>query len=471
LAVAALASAVSPEGGFDFIMNVELNDLSPCKKQLRVELDVEEADQAFDRVTGQFRKQANLPGFRKGKAPRDKVAAAFKDKIEEEVKQQLMSDAYRRAVEEKELKPVANPDIEVIQFGQGQGLQFLATVETAPAFDLPDYKGLTGKRERVEVGEEDVEKAINALRDQRGQYENVEREVRDGDFVVANYTGTSEGKPLTDFAPTARGLTEQNKYWLHVHAEAEHDHFIPGFTAQLVGAKAGDKRDIKVDFPEDFVTKELAGRKGEYAVEIVEVKEKKLPDLDDEFAKSWGAEGLDKLREGVRADLENDRKNKAENDVRAQVLEELIDKCDLKELPEAMVASVTRNVVYDLVRQNQQRGVGKDEIERNKEQIYATANMAAQDRVKVAFIVQRVSKAEGIEVAQEEISAHIAQLAQQNNMDVQEFIKKVQENNGINEIVDALLHDKVVGFLVSQANIEEVDPAPPAEDDHSHSHG
>jgi trigger factor len=451
-------------------MNVELNDLSPCKKQLRVELDVEEADQAFNRVTGQFRKQANLPGFRKGKAPRDKVAAAFKDKIEEEVKQQLMSDAYRRAVEEKELKPVANPDIEVIQFGQGQGLQFLATVETAPAFDLPDYKGLTGKRERVEVGEEDVEKAINALRDQRGQYENVEREVRDGDFVVANYTGTSEGKPLTDFAPTARGLTEQNKYWLHVHAEAEHDHFIPGFTAQLVGAKAGDKRDIKVDFPEDFVTKELAGRKGEYAVEIVEVKEKKLPDLDDEFAKSWGAEGLDKLREGVRADLENDRKNKAENDVRAQVLEELIDKCDLKELPEAMVASVTRNVVYDLVRQNQQRGVGKDEIERNKEQIYATANMAAQDRVKVAFIVQRVSKAEGIEVAQEEISAHIAQLAQQNNTDVQEFIKKVQENNGINEIVDALLHDKVVGFLVSQANIEEVDPAPPAEDDHSHSH-
>ena len=174
-------------------MNVELIDLSPCKKQLRVEMDVEEVDQTFDRVTAQFRKQANLPGFRKGKAPRDKVVAAFKDQIDEEVKKQLMSDAYQRAVDEKELKPVANPDVEEVQFGRGQALEFVATVETAPDFELPDYKGLTGKRERVEVVEDDVEKSINALRDQRGQYENVEREVQDGDFVVVNYTGTSEG--------------------------------------------------------------------------------------------------------------------------------------------------------------------------------------------------------------------------------------------------------------------------------------
>ncbi len=451
-------------------MNAELIELSPCKKQLRVKLDVEEVDQAFERVTGQFRKQANLPGFRKGKAPRDKVEAEYKDKIEEEVKQQLMSDAYRRAMDEKELKPVASPDIEEIQFGRGKVLEFMATIETAPDFELPEYKGLPGKRERVEISDDDVEKAINALRDQRGQYENVEREIQDGDFAVVNYTGTSEGKALTEYAPTARGLTEQNKYWLHVHAEAKDDHFIPGFTAQLVGAKAGDKREVKVDFPEDFVSKDLAGRKGEYAVEVVEVKEKKLPDLDDEFAKGWGTESLEKLREGVRADLENDRKNKAESDVRAQVLEALIDKCDLKDLPDSVVGAETRSMVYNIVQQNQHRGVGKDEIERNKEQIYATANMAAQDRVKAAFIVQRIAKEENIEVAQEEIAGHLSMLAQQNKMEVQEFYKKVQENDGMHEIVNAVLHDKVVGFLVENAKIEEVDPAPPTEEDHSHSH-
>ncbi len=451
-------------------MNVEIIDLAPCKKQLRVELDAEEVDKAFDRVTGQFRKQANLPGFRKGKAPREKVAIEFKEKIEGEVKQQLISDAYRRALDEKELKPVTNPDIEEIQFAQGQSLQFAATVETAPDFELPDYKGLPGKRERVDLGDDEVEKAINALRDQRGQYENVEREVQDGDFVVVNYTGESEGKPLTEYASTARGLTEQKKYWLHVHADAEHDHFIPGFTAQLVGAKAGDKREVKVDFPEGFVAKELAGRKGEYAVEVVEVKEKKLPALDAEFAKSWGADGIDKLREGVRTDLENDRKNKAESDVRAQVLETLIDKCDLKDLPDAVVGAETRSMVYNIVQQNQQRGIGKDEIERNREQIYATANMAAQDRVKAAFIIQRVAKAENIEVTQEEIANHLSILAQQNKMEVQEFYKKVQENDGMHEIVNAALHDKVVSFLVENAKIEEVDPAPPADDEHSHSH-
>ena len=127
-------------------------------------------------------------------------------------------------------------------------------------------------------------------------------------------------------------------------------------------------------------------------------------------------------------------------------------------------------MVYNIVQQNQQRGVGKDEIERNKEQIYATANMAAQDRVKAAFIVQRIAKEENIETTQEEIAGHLSTLAQQNKMDVQEFYKKVQENDGMHEIVNAVLHDKVVGFLVENANIEEIDPAPPAEGDHSHSH-
>ncbi len=451
-------------------MNVELIDLSPCKKQLRVDVPVEKVDEAFERVAGQFRKQANLPGFRKGKAPKDKVVAAFSNQIGEEVKKQLMSDAYQRALKEKDIEPVTQPDVEEIQFAKGEPLQFAATLEVKPVFELPEYKGLKGQRERVEVTDTDLNKALDALRDQRAQYENVERGVQDNDYVVVNYSGTSEGKPLTDFAPTARGLTEQNKYWLHVYAEAEHDHFIPGFTAQLVGAKAGEKRDVSVEFPEDFVSKDLSGRKGEYAVELVEVKEKQLPELNDEFAKGWGAESLDKLREGVRNDLETDRRNKAESDLRAQLLETVIDSTELKDLPESVLAEETRSLVYNIVQQNQQRGIDKAEIERNKEQIYANANMAAQDRVKLAYIIQAIAKAEEIEAKQEEITAHIVQLAQRNNMEPQEFFKKVQETNGVPEIVNGILHDKVAAFLVEKAEVKEIDPTPPAEDDHSHSH-
>ena len=451
-------------------MNVDLTELNPCKQQLRVKLDAEEVDQIFDRVTAQLRKKVNLPGFRKGKAPKERVASEFKDQIAAEVKQQLVGDSCQKALEEKELKPVSYPDYEVPPIKQGEPLEYVATVETAPKFELPEYKGLEGQRERVEVTDADVENAINTLRDQRGQYETVEREVADGDYVVVNYKGESEGKALTEYAPTARGLTEQNKYWLHVHADAEHDHFIPGFTAQLVGAKAGESKDVKVTFPDDFVSKELAGRDGQYAVEVVEVKEKKLPELDEEFAKSWNAESIDKLREGVRNDLETDRRMKSENDLRAQLLEALIDKCDLKDLPESVVGAESRSVFQDIVRQNQQRGVSKDEIDRNKEQIYATANMAAQDRIKAAYIVQAVSKAENIEVGQDEVMQQVARLAQQNNMEVQEFFDRLQQNNGVSEIVNAILHEKVVSFLVENAKVQEVNPKPPEEDDHSHSH-
>src|SRR6185295_1976425 len=137
-----------------------------------------------------------------------------------------------------------------------------------------------------------------------------------GDVVVVNYTATTDGKPLTELAPTAKGLTEQKNFWVEMKA----DSFIPGFTEQLQGTKAGDKRTITVDFPADFVAKELSGKKGVYETEVVEVKERTLPAMDDELAKSFEAESLEKLKEGVRRDLENELKYKLQRDTRAQIV-------------------------------------------------------------------------------------------------------------------------------------------------------
>src|SRR5207302_5901013 len=144
------------------------------------------------------------------------------------------------------------------------------------------------------VTEEDMGRALDALRAQQTTFKAADRPVQIGDIVVVNYSGTSDGKPITEIAPTAKGLTEQKNFWIDVPSNS----FIPGFADQLIGAKAGDKRTVNVDFPADFVTPQLAGKKGSYEVEVVEVKEKVLPVLDDVFAKSYGAENLDKLREG-----------------------------------------------------------------------------------------------------------------------------------------------------------------------------
>ena len=196
---------------------------------------------------------------------------------------------------------------------------------------------------------------------------------------MVNYTGTCEGKPITEIAPTAKGLTEQKSFWV----EAKPNSFIPGFADQLMGAKAGDKRTVNVDFPADFVTPQLAGKKGAYEVEVVEVKEKVLPPLDEELAKAYGAESLEKLQAGVRRDLENELKFKQEKTIRNELVRALLGRVNF-ELPETAVAQETRNVVYDLVQENAKRGVSRDVIEQQKEQIYSAATHNAKERVKVA---------------------------------------------------------------------------------------
>ena len=432
-------------------MNVTVENLAPCKKLMRVEVDAQAVDEAFASTTKDFQKQAALPGFRPGKAPKELVLKKYEKDIQDEVKRKLISDSYRKAVEEKKIDVLGYPDIEEIQFGRGQALQFAATIETEPEFPLPEYKGLPVTREAKSVTEADVERALNLLREQQVKYAKVERELHAGDIAVVHYAGACGGKPITDIAPTAKGLTEQKNFWVEMLPQS----FIPGFADQLLGAKAGDKRTVNVDFPRDFLTKELAGKHGVFDVEIAEVKEKVLPPLDEAFAKAYDAENLEKLREGVRRDLENELKYKQGRDTRAQIVRALLNQVNF-DLPEATLAHETRNVVYDLVRENAKRGVTRDTIEKEKEQIYSIAANSAKERMKLAFLVQRIAEREDIKVAQEEILRRVQTLAAMYQIPADKFLKDLQKRNGLVEIYDQLAHEKVMEFLENNAKVATV---------------
>jgi trigger factor len=432
-------------------VNVTVENLAPCRKLVRIEVDAQTVDAQFATITKEFQKQAALPGFRPGKAPVAMVLKKYEQDIADEVKRKLISENYRKAIDEQKLDVLGYPDIKEGEFGRGKALTFDATVETAPDFQLPEYKGLPAKREAQKVTDDDVAKALNVLRDQRVDYKTVERPLATGDIAVVNYTGTSDGKPITDLAPTAKGLTEQKGFWVSTDGQA----FIPGFAEQLLGAKAGDKRTVNVDFPADFVTQQLQGKKGVYEVEMVEVKEKVLPEINDEFAKSFGAENLEKLREGVRTDLENELKYKLDRSVRNQVIRALMDKVTF-DLPETAVAQETKNVVYDLVRENQKRGISRDLIEKEKDQIYAAAAQGAKERVKSAFLFQKIAEKEGIKVSQDEILRRVHTLAGVYQIEPKKFLQDLQKRNGLIEIYDQLANEKVVEFLQQNAQIEEV---------------
>jgi trigger factor len=437
-------------------VNVTIENLAPCKKLLRVEVDPKDVDAAFDTMIKDFQRQASIPGFRPGKAPRDMILKRYDKDIQQEVKKKLIPDAYRKAVDEQKLEVVGYPDIEEIQFGRGQALQFAATVETAPEIQLPVYKGLPAKRETTTVTDEDVQRAINLLRERQTNYQTVDRPIQTGDVAVINYHGTCNGKPITEIAPTAKGLTEQKNFWVN----CDQTSFIPGFGDQLIGAKAGDKRTVNIDFAADFVTPELANQKGVFEVEVIEVKEKTLPPLDEAFAKGYGAESLEKLREGVRKDLENELNYKKNRDIRNQLVGELLNRVSF-ELPESVVSQETTNVVKDIVRENHQRGVPRSLIEEQKDKIYSAANASAKNRVKANFLLQKIAEKEDIKVSQEEVGVRVQQLATMYNIPVQQFVDDLKKRNGIMEIYDQVASEKTMDFLQQHAVIEDVAPASP----------
>jgi trigger factor len=432
-------------------VNVTVEDLGACKRLIRFEVEPQKVDEQFESVTQEFTRHAALPGFRAGKAPRDMIARRFEKEIEEEVKRKLLSETYQTGIKEHKLSVVGYPDIEEVQFARGQAFQFIARLEIAPDFQLPEYRGLPAKRERAELTEAEMERAIDALRSQQAKFEKVERPAQDGDFIVVNYTGTSEGKPLTDLAPTARGLTERKNFWI----EIKKDSFIPGFSEQLIGAAAGDKRTVTVDFPADFVTPQLAGKKGEFQVEIIEVKQRHLPTVDEAFAKAYGAESLDKLREGVRADLQNELNLRRKRSVRNQVVRAVLERVHF-DLPESVVQQETRSVVYEIVNDYQRKGASGDAIEQQKDEIYAVAARSAKDRVKLHFLFRRIAEREGIRVEQPELTSRIIALATQYQMAPDKFIKELEKRNGVQEIHSQMIHEKVIDFLADNARVEDV---------------
>tara|TARA_B100001123_G_scaffold388049_1_gene463755 strand:+ start:627 stop:2036 length:1410 start_codon:yes stop_codon:yes gene_type:complete len=453
-------------------LNVELEDLGPCKKQLRFNLPAEDVGVVINEVTKQFQKEANISGFRKGKAPLGKVEARFKQQIEQETKNKLLRDSFRKGIEDNKLRLLYEPEVDPadVQFGRGDPFSFLVNVETVPDFELPDYKAIPTESPKINVTDKDVESAINHLREGRAEYKSQDREARDGDYINVSFTGTIDGQPVTDFSATARGLTEQKSMPLHVHAEAEHDHFIPNFTGQLIGSKKGESKTIEVTFPDEYPAQpKLQGLKAIYEVTIDEVKEKVLPELNDEFAKSWEAENLDKLLTGVKEDLEANQKGQATQMVRMQAKKAYIEKLTF-DVPSSIREQEMQSEIQSIVRRRRAQGDSEEKVEKDKDQITAEANGSAIDNLRWYFAHKRIAEEEKVEVSKEDVLGVVAMQAQQTGRDPQEYIKELAEKKQIGYIQNQLLESKVIDLIAKHADITEIEPLkqeanPPAKDD------
>ena len=441
-------------------MNVVVENLPNCITTLRVEVEPEKVSKAWDDVTGNYTKYARIPGYRAGKAPKSIIEKKFQKEIREELEKKLLSESCKQAIQEKGIKMLALSQVEDVEIGDDKTMKFTATIVTQPDFQLPVYKGLVVPLPSVSVTEDEIDKSLNELREQAADFADVteDRGAEINDFVVIDYRGTIDGVPVSEKFPKAgQPLTGNDDFWIHMVEEA----FFPGFTNALVGTKPGETRTFEIEVPAEFPVEGLPGQKIQYQVTLKGLKSKVLPPLDDAFADTIvKGKTLAELREVARGEIERQKQSEAEGAKRSEIMRQLLSQVEC-ELPVEMVRTQTRRILMDIVRENQARGVPDDVLKENEQQILGGAAQNAREQIKGTFILQRIADAEGIKATQQEFDLRIAQLAARYEMKPDKLIKKLQERDGVDQIVEEVLTAKVLDFLAANASVSTIPAGAP----------
>ena len=427
-------------------MNVILEEMGPCRKRLKIEVPADRVGSEVEKITKEFGKQARIPGFRKGKAPKAMIEKRFGREIEDELKRALVPRVFDEAVRDKKLKLAGRPHVEDLRYQSGMSLSFSAVVDLVPDFSLPDYKSI--KIEKVEskpIDDADVDKVLEATARRFADYKTVGGRdvVQEGDFAVMDYSAEVEAKPLKEALPSVPDLGERKNFWLLIKPGA----FLPGFADQLIGAKTGEPRDVSVTFPDDFGYEELRGKTGVYHVTVGEIKEQILPEINDEFTQKHFQLAAGELRKNIRADLESRQAREIEGEHIRRILEELKKSANF-DLPESLVRRETQRVVNDIVMENQRRGISEKELEENKDKIFASAGESAREHVKVGILLERIAEAEKIEVTEKDLNIELHILAHRFQMKPEKLAKEIQRDGRLGEVEEQILHRKTVAFLV-----------------------
>jgi trigger factor len=431
-------------------MNITVEEVAACKKKLNIQIPVDEVEQEWKGALSEVRKYAQIPGFRVGRAPIPVLEKRFPKEIAAEVQRKLIPQAFREAVAKEKLKIVNLPSIEEVKFERNQPLSFKATVDVAPDFKLPTYKGLKIKKSSVDIKDEEIDEMLKLFADQEASFTDVaDRGIQWGDFAVISYKGTCEGKPISEVAPSAGALSENHHFWLLVAK----DSFVAGFCEPLLSAEPGEKKDTEVQFPGDFNIKELQGKKGSYSVEILGIKSKQVPELNDEFAKRHKAENLEGFKNQIRDRLKQRREHEVEGEIRKQLVDQLLQATPF-ELPESLVQQETRYTLSDIVQNNRRIGVSEDTLRNKSKEIFSAAEQNARDKVRASFIFAKIADEEKIKVNEDELYQYLAEEATRQRKSPQAFVKQLVESGEIDNHREQLLVRQALNWVVSNAVAE-----------------
>ena len=415
-----------------------------CRRELELEIPADDVTKAMDRVTKEFAKLANVPGFRKGKAPLTLIRKRFADDIKGEVLQSLVPETLEKAVNEAKLQPVSQPSVEKLDFHEGQPVKFTAVFEVLPTFELGNYKDMTLELPPMEVTDADVDRALEEARERASTFTPVEgRAVADGDYAQLKLVGT----PIDGSEPL-----QAESVLCHIGAEET----MAPFNENLRGANAGDHKTFDVDYPADYPDPKLAGKTYHYDVDVLGVKTKTLPELNDEFAKDVSdATTLDELKAKIRENQEHQLGHQVKDMKREKVLAELVKTHEFP-VPLVLVEHQMDVRLQRMVRQLAQQGVDPRAVNVDWVSLRKRQEERAKDDVKAELIVDRIATAENIEVTDEEVQAELEHMASHSGESAEAISARLTKEGTLDRMKSKLRSDKTLDWLAQNSQVKIV---------------
>ncbi len=425
-------------------MNSKLEKIEKNTATLEIEVSEEQFEKgiqkAYKKNVGRF----NIPGFRKGKAPRVIIERYYGEGVfYEDAINEVCPEAYQAAVDQHKLHPVDRPEIDIVQLEKGKPFIFKAIVTVKPEVVLGDYKGIRVEKKEYPVTDEDVDKELENMRNANARMVAVEgRPAKKDDMVIIDYKGFVGEEQF-------EGGTAENQPLV-----LGSGHFIEGFEDQLIGAKAGDSVEVKVTFPEDYHAEHLAGEEAVFKVDVKEIKEKELPDLDDEFAKDVSEfETLEDLKKDIRKKLEERAAHRAKHETEDEVIKRVTELSEI-DIPEVMIEKQIDSMVRDFEMQLMYQGLKLegylDYYKKSMEEFRDGLRSEATERVRTQLTLEKVSQAEGITASEEELDKELEEMAKRYKMEDIEKFKKSMGEDELNYIRESIIIRKTVDLLVGE---------------------
>lgn len=431
-------------------MQVTLEELSTVKKRLTIEIPETEVVSELDAAYNSLKKTAKIKGFRPGKAPRSVLVNMYKKDVHADVVSKLVQGTFIEAVKEKDLMPIGEPQLDTPELDPESSYQYVATIEIRPVIEKVEFGGLDLKKSKYEANDQEIEIQLNMLRKRFAKREDIEevRAIEEGDLVQIDFEGFEGGAP-TDKAPKLEG---------HILKVGDAT-LSKDFDDQLVGMTPGDDKIFDIDYPEDYINKELAGSKIKYQVKIVSIKVEILPELDDQFAKDLlKFETLEQLKDEIRKNLSEGYEKRIEQEMNEQIFDALISKSEF-EVPDVMVNYELDGIITEAEQAFAANNISLEQIGQTKEGLREQYRDVAEKQVRRHLILGSIIEHEELKLSDEELEAGYEDMSKNFNQPV-EGIKSFYKNNPdkIEYFKHTLLEKKAIKLIIDNSNVEEVDP-------------